>query len=148
MVSGGCVCGISLCYAEVVEVCGSICGHWNKIWWKTGGGEEVLLPGAGCPGLMARCPGHRMSGLEGWMSGVPDVLGVGPDVRALDPDELRMEGGKSGQNSEEFVDGNLGKEDGKLDLPATHESRGSNPTKLRHTNKSQKKLRAIFVGNF
>ena len=40
----------------------------------------------------------RMFGLDGRMSGVPDVRAVGPDVRALDLDELRVEGGKSGQN--------------------------------------------------
>ena len=44
-------------YAEMVEVCGSICG----IWWapeknlvkngrKTGWWMEMLLPGVGCPG--------------------------------------------------------------------------------------------------
>ena len=77
-----------------------------------------------------------------------EVRAVRPDVWALDPDELRIEGGKSRQNSKEFVDGNWGKVDGKLDLPATHEIRGSNPTKLHHTNKSQKKIGAIFVGQF
>src|SRR4051812_11362381 len=35
-----------------------------------------------------------------------------------------------------------------LDLPATHGIHGSNPTKLHHTNKSQKKFRAIFGGDF
>ena len=45
------------------------------------------------------------------------------------------------------MDGNCGKVDGKLDLHATHEIRGSNPTKLHHTNKSQKQIGAIFVGN-
>ena len=35
----------------------------------------------------------------------------------------------------------------KLDLPATQEIRGSNPTKLHHTNKS-KKIGAIFVRKF
>ena len=84
----------------------------------------------------------RMSGLDGWMSGVAGC----PVSGSLD--ELRMEGGKSGQNSEEFVDGNWGKVDGKLDLPATHEIRGSNPTKLHHTNKSQKKLGLFLSGNF
>ena len=59
-----------------------------------------------------------------------------------------MEGGKYGKNSEEFVDGNWEKVDGKLDLPATHEIRISNPTKLHHTNKSQKIIGAIFVGKF
>ena len=36
----------------------------------------------------------------------------------------------------------------KLDLPATHEIHGSNPTKLHHTNKSQKKLGLCLWGNF
>ena len=53
-----------------------------------------------------------------------------------------------GQNSEDFVDGNWGKDGEKLDLPATHEIRGSNPTKLHHTNKSQKKLGLFLVGIF
>ena len=52
---------------------------------------------------------------------------------------------KSAPNLAEFVDGNWGKVDGKVDLPATHEIRGSNPTKLHHTNKSQKKL-GLFLG--
>ena len=39
-----------------------------------------------------------------------------------------------------------GKDGGKLDLPATHEIRGSNPTKLHHTNKSQKKIWGYFCG--
>ena len=46
------------------------------------------------------------------------------------------------------MDGNWGKVDGKLDLPATHEIRGSNPTKLHHANKSQKKLGLFLWGNF
>ena len=36
------------------------------------------------------------------------------------------------------MDGIWGKDGGKLDLHAKHEIRGSNPTKLHHTNKSQK----------
>ena len=60
----------------------------------------------------------------------------------------RVERSNPGQNSEDFVDGNWGKDGGKLDLPATHEIRGSNPTKLHHTNKSQKKFGAIFGGDF
>ena len=59
MVSGGCVCAIWWRYAEVVEVCGSICGHQNKIWRKMGGKWAVErkwccqgpdIRGAGCPG--------------------------------------------------------------------------------------------------
>ena len=85
----------------------------------------------------------------------------GPDVRAMagcpgragcpgsgSVDEHRVERSNPGQNSEDFVDGNWGKDGEKLDLPATHEIRGSNPTKLHHTNKSQKKIGAIFVGQF
>ena len=134
MVSDGCVCGIWRCYAEEVVVSGSVCGHRNKIWQNwTGNGRwmEVMLPGAGCVGLMAGCPGVRAGG-----------LGSGS------VDELCVESGKLGQNSGEFVDGNWGKDGGKLDLPATHEICGSNPTKLHHTNKSQKYLWAILVGNF
>ena len=41
-----------------------------KYGWKMGGGEEVMLPGAGCPGLMAGCMGCRMFGLSGRMSGL------------------------------------------------------------------------------
>ena len=63
-------------------------------------------------------------------------------------DEHCVERSNSGQNSEDFVDGNWGKDGEKLDLPATHEIRGSNPTKLHHTNKSQTKFGAIFVGQF
>ena len=51
--------------------------------------------------------------------------------------ELRGEKSNSGQNSGDFVDENWGKDGEKLDLPATHELCGSNPTKVHHTNKSQ-----------
>ena len=63
-------------------------------------------------------------------------------------EEHRVERSNPGQNSEDFVDGIWGKEGKKLDLPATHEIRGSNPTKLHHTNKSQKTFGAIFGGDF
>ena len=68
------------------------------------------------------------------MSGVAGCPGSG-FVDELE--ELRVEEANSGQNSGDFVDGNWGKYGGKLDLPVTHEIRGSNPTKLHHTNKSQ-----------
>ena len=84
-------------------------------------------------GLMAGCPGR--AGCLG--SGSMDEL-----------EEHRMERSNPGQNSEDFVDGKWEKDGEKLDLPATHEIRGSNPTKLHHTNKSQKKIGAIFVGQF
>ena len=41
LVSGGFVCGIRWCYAEVVEVCRSICGHQNKIWRNMDGKRVV-----------------------------------------------------------------------------------------------------------
>ena len=66
--------------------------------------------------------------VRGRMSGL-----VGPDVRARDPwMNTAWRGQIRGKNSEEFVDGNWGKGGEKLDLPATHEIRGSNPTKLHH----------------
>ena len=91
----------------------------------------------------------RMSGLKAGCPGRSDVRAVGPDVRARDPwMNTAWRGQIRGKNSEEFVDENWGKDGEKLDLPATHEIRGSNPTKLHHTNKSQKKIGAIFVGQF
>ena len=87
---------------------------------KTEWRMEVMLSGAGCPG-----------------SGSMDEL-----------DEHRVEMSNPGQNSKDFVDGIWGKDGEKLDLPATHEIRGSNPTKLHHTNKSQKKLGLFLWGNF
>ena len=84
-------------------------------------------------GLMAGCPGR--AGCPG--SGSMDEL-----------EEHRVERSNPGQNSEDFVDGIWEKDGEKLDLPATHEIRGSNPTKLHHTNKSQKKLGLFLWGNF
>ena len=81
-------------------------------------------------GLMAGCPGR---------AGCP---GSGSE------DEHRVERSNPGQNSEDFVDAKWGKGGEKLDLPATHEIRGSNPTKLHHTNKSQKNLGGYFCGEF
>ena len=83
-------------------------------------------------GLMAGCP---------WRAGCPGSGSVD------ELEEHRVERSNPGQNSEDFVDGNWGKDGEKLDLPATHEISGSNPTKLHHTNKSQK-IGAIFGGDF
>ena len=89
----------------------------------------------------------RMSELGG-----PDVRGSWagcPGSGSVDKlEEHRVERSNPGQNSEDFVDGNWGKEAENLDLPATHKIRGSNPTKLHHTNKSQKKLGLFLSGNF
>ena len=70
------------------------------------------------------------------------VSGAGcPGSESVDElEEHRVEWSNPGQNSEDFVDGIWEKDGEKLDLPATHEIHGSNPTKLHHTNKSQKNL--------
>ena len=46
------------------------------------------------------------------------------------------------------MDGNGGDDGEKLDPLKAKQIHGSNPTKLHHTNKSQKKIGATFVGNF
>ena len=53
-----------------------------------------------------------------------------------------------GQNSDEFVDGNCGRDGEKLDQLDAKQIRGSNPTKSQLTNKSQKTIGAIFGGEF
>ena len=116
------------CYAEMVVVCGSVCGLRNKIGRKLGGkrsgGWSLCCQGPDVQAGRAGCPGSGSV------------------------DEHRVERSNPGRNSEDFVDGNWGKDGEKLDLPATHEIRGSNPTKLHHTNKSQKKLGLFLWGNF
>lgn len=57
----------------------------------------------------------------------------------------RVRGG--GAKLNKFVDGKGEKDGRKLDLPATHQINGSNPTKLHHTKKSPKNG-AIFGGDF
>ena len=78
--------------------------------------------------------------VRGRMSGLGDRMfgGHGPDVQARDPwmnsawkDQIR---GKLRKILWMEIGEKYG---GKLDLLATHEIRGSNPTKLHHTNKSQ-----------
>ena len=75
LVRGGGVCGIWWCYAEVVEVCGSIYGIWcapeqnlvdgdvaargRMSGWKAG------CPGGGCPGLTGRMSGLWVQGRTG-----------------------------------------------------------------------------------
>ena len=69
----GKIVGVSSGKAGLV-LCGSGGGMWKCMWApernlarvrrETYGGWVVLLPGAGCPGVMAGCPGWsgRMSG--------------------------------------------------------------------------------------
>ena len=54
--------------------------------------------------------------------------------------------GQNPSNPGDFVDGNGGDDGGKLDPLKEKQSHGSNPTKLHHTNKSQKKLGLFLVG--
>ena len=120
--------------------------NWAKSTRKMGRWMELLQLGAGCPG----------QGLDvqakGRMSGTPDVRGTRPDVRAPGswPNEMNSTGKRAtpGQNLDDLVDGNCGEDGGKLDPHVAKQIRGSNPTKLHHTNKSQKKIGAIFVGDF
>ena len=134
--SGGGVCGKRWGYAEVSVGTGAKLGESMRKWAR---GMELLLPGAGCPGQL------------------PDVRDAGcpvdsADVRAPGSGTNTMNStGKiatPGQNSDELVDGNRGRDGEKLDPLDAKQIRGSNPTKLHHTNKSQKKLGLFLVGIF
>ena len=99
----------------------------SKFGWKTGLWMEVILPGAGCLGLMARCPG----------SGSVDEL-----------NELHMESGKSGK-----IWWILWKEIGKKMMKSyiylQHMKSADQIQQNFITLRNHKKiLGAIFVGNF
>ena len=96
--------------------------------------------------------------MSGRRAGCPGVRG-GLDVRAVGGGCSGSESGTDtmnstgkiatpGQNSDKLVDGNRGRDGEKLDQLDTKQIRGSNPTKLHHTNKSQKKLGLFLVGIF
>ena len=120
----------------MVVLCGSGGGMRKCMWAPEQKFGEIWAENGAVDGDVAAM--GRMSRLDGRMSG----LLIHGRTRRSSRGEV-----KSGQNSGKFVDGNWGKVDGELDLPATHEIRRSNPTTLHHTNKSQKNG-AIFVGNF
>ena len=86
------------------------------------------------------------------MSGTPDVRWTRADVRAPGSGTNTMNSkakiATPGQNSDELEDGNRGRDVEKLDPLDVKQIRGSNPTKLHHTNKSQKKLGLFLVGIF
>ena len=90
----------------------------------------------------------------GRMSGGPDVRGYGPDVRAPNPrmnSRNSILGRKlmiSGAKFDGFRGWKVGKLGEMLDPLKTKQIHGSNPTKLRQTNKSQKKLGLFLVGIF
>ena len=56
--------------------------------------------------------------------------------------------GGSRRENRDCVDGKGGDEGGNLDPLVAKQIHGLNPTKFHHTNKSQKKIGAIFVGKF
>ena len=101
-------------------------------------GMELLLTGAGCPMDTFGCPGRRMSSGLGRMSG------------RLDPwTNTKNSAGKEGnsrQNLDEFVDEICWEDGEKLDPLVANQICGSNPTKLHHTNKSQKKSGFFWWG--
>ena len=102
-------------------------------------GDGVVAPRGWLSGPAAGCLGCRMS--KDW-AGCPGAWIM---------DELEEplgQKGNSGKNSDELVDGNCGREGEKLDELEAKQIRGSNPTKLHHTNKSQKKLGLFLVGIF
>ena len=105
-------------------------------WWR---GMELLPPGAGCPG---QWPDVRGTGCPGSRA---DVRAPGSGTNAMNSTGKRA---TPRQNSDEFVDGKCGKDGEKLDPLDAKQIRGSNPTKLHHTNKSQKNLGLFLVGIF
>ena len=122
-------------FLEALGVCGSKRGHRGKIgesMWKWARGMELLLTRAGFPGQR---PDVREAGCPGSRSGMNTMNSTG---KIATP----------GQNSDKLVDGNRGRDGKKLDQLDAKQIRGSNPTKLHHTNKSQKKLGLFLVGIF
>ena len=120
---------------------GGACGKW---WWYA----EV------CMRTGAKFGETRLKRSRGWSCSRqgPDVRGTRADVRAPGSwsNEMISMGKRAtpGQNSYKFVDGNCGEEGEKLDPHVAKQIRGSNPTKLHHTNKSQKKLGLFFWWGF
>ena len=125
-----------------VAVSGGKRGHRGKIgrrYGEMGAGDGVAAPRGRMSGLATGCPGCRCPVDTGRMS----------DTWIVDElEEHRGQKGNSGQNSDEFVDGNCGRGGEKLDPLDTKQILGSNPTKLQHTNKSQKKLGLFLWGIF
>ena len=129
-------CGKCCGYAE--EVVGTVVkfGEGMVKWAR---GWSCYLPGAGCPGQEPDVRGARFPGTR---AGCPGS-GSGPNTK-----NSTGKNATPGQNSDELVDGNRGRDGEKLDPLDAKQIHGSNPTKLHHTNKSQKKLGLFLVGNF
>ena len=91
---------------------------------------------------------------NGRISGLAGCPGLGPDVWTPNPrmnsrnSILGREIEISGAKLERFRGWKVGKLGGKLDPLETKQIHGSKSTKHHQTNKSQKKLAAIFVGDF
>ena len=124
------------CLWKALGVCGSKRGHRGKI----GGNYAEMARKGGVAAARGRMSG--VAGCPGGRAGCPGCGSV--DER----DGLRVERSNPGQISDEFVDGNCGKDGGKLDPLDAKQIHGSNPTKLHHTNKSQKNVELFFVGIF
>ena len=100
-------------------------------------------------------PGSGGSGVAGWSGGRkvrawPEIPVVAKLARTenwgswISAEKLEEKPKSEGEKKKYWWKRRVGK----LDLCATHEIHGSNPTKLHHTNKSQKNWGAIFVRNF
>ena len=136
MSSGGGACGKRCWYAELSMGTRAKLGETIRKWH---GGMELLLPGAGCP---VQWPDVRDADVR-WTRA--DVRAPGSGTNTMNSMGKRV---TPGQNSDELVDGNRGRDGEKLDPLDAKQIRGSNPTKLHHTNKSQKKLGLFLVANF
>ena len=141
-------------YAEVYMVYGE---HWNKSWWNLGGVVELVRTFCQSRKFRARrrVRGPKVPGKAG-RSGSRNVR-AGPDVPVVGilprtetwrtwvwAEKL---GGKAQIRRGERRNWRK-RRVGRLDLRATHKIHGSKPTKSQHTNKSQKKIGAIFGGDF
>ena len=132
--SGGGACGKRWGYAEVSVGTGEKLGESMRKWR---GGWNCFSQG---PDVRASCR----------MSGTPDVRwtrgGCPGSWIGDEHDELH---GKNCNSEAKFgrIDGGIRGRDGKkLDQLDAKQIHGSNPTKLQHTNKSQKKLGFFWWG--
>ena len=130
-------------FVETLGVCGSKHGHRGKMaetrWKMVRGIWSCYCQG---PDVW---PSYRMFG-------TPDVRWIRADVRApgSGTNTINSTGKRAtpGQNSDDLVDENCGEDGGKLDPHVAKHIHGSNPTKLNHTNKSQKNWGYFWWGIF
>ena len=117
---------------------------------------KAEMSGVGHPGVGAGCLGADVQNRVDFVLQEPDVRPDGPDVH---PNESRSRLGRKIFNwgrkwmipkakLERFCGWKVWKLGGKIDLLKTQRIHGSKSTKHHHTNKSQKKLGAIFWWGF